>query len=374
MTPRQRIEAVYHGQLPDQVPYMLDLSHWFYHRNQLTWDLSVSYEQPERDLIDYHKRVGAGFYMPNLGFFFEVNYPEDVKITTEKSDDGREIVWRIQTPLGTIQRSRIWEQSSYSWAISDWSIRDEQQLKVLGYALANRTYVPHWDRYQAWVDYVGDMGLVYLQAGYSAMGHLLCYWMGIEGTMYAVVDWHETVREVIDQINQNWLTLINLLACSPAQIIFLGDNFSSDIQPPHFFDEWSRSYYTEAIRRLHAADKFVAVHIDGRLSGALEMIACTGADCADAVTPAPFGDLTPEQCRDEAGPDFILSGGVPPDLWLLHMSTEYFKEAILRWLNLKKRSPRLIANAGDQVPPGAVEDRIVTMRDLVEQYGRYERV
>ena len=42
------------------------------------------------------------------------------------------------------------------------------------------TYAPLWDRYQAWVDDVGDMGVVYLSAGYSAMGHLLNYWMGVE--------------------------------------------------------------------------------------------------------------------------------------------------------------------------------------------------
>ena len=33
--------------------------------------------------------------------------------------------------------------------------------------------------------------------------------------------------------------------------------------------------------------------------------------------------------------------------------------------------PRLIANAGDQVPPHADEDRIAIMRDLVEQHGRF---
>jgi hypothetical protein len=48
-----------------------------------------------------------------------------------------------------------------------------------------------------------------------------------------------------------------------------------------------------------------------------------------------------------------------------------FKKAVLDWLELKKVSPRLIANAGDQVPPGADEDRIKIMRDLVEKHGKY---
>ena len=54
MTARERILAVYRGQTPDVVPYMLDLSHWFYHKHHLPWDLSASYEEPEFELIAFH--------------------------------------------------------------------------------------------------------------------------------------------------------------------------------------------------------------------------------------------------------------------------------------------------------------------------------
>ena len=371
MTHRERILSVYRGQTPDQVPVMLDLSHWFYQKNRMPWDLSVAFEKPEYELMDYHKKSDVGFYMPNLGNFFSIVSPEDVKTTVRKSDDGSEITWECQTPLGNIQRKRRWEEATYAWGISEWGVKTEEDLKVLAYALANRTFQPNWEQYDIWKDYVGDNGAPYIGAGYSGMGYLLNYWMGIEQVMYAAVDWPDTMHEVVGRINRNNLNLIDLLAESPAEIVCMGDNFSSDVQPPHFFDTWSRAYYEEAIRRLHTAGKYVAVHIDGKLRGALQMIREAGADCADAVTPLPMGDLTPEQCRAEAGPDFVLSGGVSPDLWLPGVKTEVFKQAVLDWLELKNQSPRLIANAGDQVPPGAVEDRIDLFRDLVAEYGRY---
>ena len=118
------------------------------------------------------------------------------------------------------------------------------------------------------------------------------------------------------QINANTLDCVDLLARSPAEVVVMGDNFSSDMQPPRFFDTWSRAFYERPSGACTPPASIVAVHIDGRLRGALGMIRDAGADCADAVTPAPMGDLTPAQCRDEAGPDFILSGGVSPDLWL----------------------------------------------------------
>lgn len=373
MTQRERIQAVYRGQTPDVVPYMLDLSHWFYARHRLPWDLSAAYSEPETALIDFHRQVGAGFYMPNLAAFYQTAYPDDVVVEAEKRDVGGapEITWRLTTPRGTIERARRWEDATYAWGISRWGIRTEQDLRIFAEAMAGRQFTSDWAQWRAWDDQVGDIGVVYLSAGYSAMGHLLNLWMGIEQVVYASVDCPEVLQEAVDAANDSNLRLIDLLCASPAQVIVMGDNHSSDIQPPSFFARWSQPYYVEAFRRLHAAGKQVAVHIDGKLQGAISMFRDLGADCGDAITPMPLGDLTPAACRDEAGNDFILSGGVSPELWLETTPVSVFEDHVREWLALKTRSPRLIANAGDQVPPGAEVDRIHTMRDLVEEHGRY---
>ena len=309
MTIRERILAVYRGEVPDVVPYMLDLSHWFYHRRQLPWDLDRAYMEPEHELIEYHRRHDIGFYIANLGSFFDAEYPADVKASVFRVDgETPEIAWRYETPLGSIERRRRWSAETYSWHISRWGVRTEQEIRILAYALGGLRFRPAWTRYRAWVKEVGDCGVVYASPGYSAMGHLLNYWMGIERVMYAAADWPETVHQAVDRINQAVLRLVDLLAESPAEVIIMGDNFSSDIQSPRFFAQWSRRFYAEAIRRLHARGKYAAVYIDGRLRGLLAAFAELGTDCADAVTPAPMGDLTPEECRSEAGPRLVASG------------------------------------------------------------------
>jgi len=373
MTQRERILAVFRGQTPDVVPFMLDLSHWFYHKHSLPWDLSVAYEAPEEPLIAYHRANGVGFYIPNLAPFYQTRYAADVQATSEKLTVRGlpAITWRLCTPLGTLERTRVWEPASYSWGIRDWGVKTEQDLRILGYAMGAREFDSDWHVYRDWADCVGDCGVLYLSLGYSAMGYLLSLWMGIEGTMYALCDWPDTMAEVVEQINAANLRLVDLAAQSPAEVVIMGDNFSTDIQSPRFFAEWSAPYYEEAIRRLHAAGKCAALHIDGRLQGGLRMLAQVGADCADAVTPPPMGDLDAAACRAEAGPELILSGGVSPDLWLPQADVKRFEEAVTDWLATKTVSPRLIANAGDQVPPGAEEARIGLMRELVEQYGRY---
>ena len=66
----------------------------------------------------------------------------------------------------------------------------------------------------------------------------------------------------------------------------------------------------------------------------------------------------------------VLSGGIPPTLWLPEAPVEEFTRAVRAWLMLRHSNARLIANAGDQVPPGADASRIALMRELVENEGR----
>ena len=153
MTIRERILAVYQGETPDVAPFMLDLSHWFYQKNRMPWDLSRAYEEPEWELIEYHKNADVGFYVAQLGAFYDAAYPDDVTAEVVKHDaDGCDaITWRFHTPIGTIERTRVWEETTYAWAIREWAIRTETDLKVLQYALADRAFSPKWENYEAWV-------------------------------------------------------------------------------------------------------------------------------------------------------------------------------------------------------------------------------
>jgi len=95
MTHKQRILSIYHNETPDVVPFMLDLSHWFYHKNKFPWDLSISYDKPEYELIDYHKKHNIGFYIPNLGSFYKTEFPPDVipEVVKIQKDNKIEIIW-----------------------------------------------------------------------------------------------------------------------------------------------------------------------------------------------------------------------------------------------------------------------------------------
>ena len=81
--------------------------------------------------------------------------------------------------------------------------------------------------------------------------------------------------------------------------------------------------------------------------------------------------LTPQQARDEAGPDLILSGGIPPTVFGSGGTDEEFVQAVRKWLDTRHNSPRLILAAGDQVPTDTPYHRIEMLPELVDEYGRY---
>lgn len=374
MTPRERILAVYNGQKPDRVPYMLDLSHYYLHRFQLPWDLCNGYPEPDKGLMDFTRKMGAAFYCPQQTYFWKTEFANDVKSSavTNVVNGVPEIVWRFDTPIGSIERIRVWEPGSYSWAIKKWGVTTEKDLEVLAYAMSSRRYTAIPQNYEDWANYIGEDGLVYLNSGYSAMGYLLNYWMGVENTVYATYDFEDVMEECVQKINDNILDQIRMMANEfSAPVIIMGDNFSSDVQSPPFFQRWSKDFYAKAFEIIHEQGKKVAVHVDGKLKGAIQMMKETGADCIDAVTPGSVGGYTAAEARAEAGKDLILSGGIPNELWYTYSDICDFEKAVKDWLALKEVSPALIAAAGDQVPPGAEESRILRMGELVEEYGYY---
>jgi hypothetical protein len=374
MTERQRILDVFNGKKPDRIPYVLDLSHFYNAKCKRPFHLLNSFPKADYELIDYHKKLGVGFYMPNQAMFYDISYGKDVKSSakTEMVNGVAEIHWEYETPFGKIERIRRWEPSSYSWPVKMTGVQTQNDLKVLGYAMGSRIFSPRIENYLDWKHYVGNDGVVYLSVGYSAIGYLLNYWMGIENTLYASFDMNLRMHETVERINENGLQLLEMAARDyPCEVILMNDEFDSSIQSPAFFSEWSREYYTKAIMIAHKYGKKVSIIYNGRLRGTLSMLCSCGPDAISAITPFPMGDLTPKECRSEAGRDVILSGGVTPDLWYNYVPIDLFKKACMDWIALSKINSAVIADASNQVPPGAEECRIEIYKDLIETYGQY---
>jgi hypothetical protein len=305
-----------------------------------------------------------------MGGFYGIEHATD-EVEEKAAVEGDVFRYTMSTPLGTLYEQREWSPVSFSWDITHRLIQAVEDFPIVEFAMQRRRYVPAYDGYYEWERDLDGIGIPFASTGYCGLGYLVSRYMGVEKAMYAIYDFPDHVQRFIETVNESMLRLIDVMVASPSPVILFSDNLDAFTQPPNLFRRYSAEFYAEMARRAHAAGKWVSIHLDGRLGGLLEILAECRIDIIDAVTPTPMGDLTPEQCREAAGPNTILWGGVPAPAWEPRTSDAEFRDTVKCWLDLRLQSPRLVLAPGDQVPPGTEYRRIAEVAELVEEYGRY---
>jgi hypothetical protein len=368
VTPKERAAAVFEGREPDQVPLLLDLSHWYKKNYNIPFDLS-GLKSVDAGLVELHKELGAVSYVEMGSFYDRVS--TDNRMSSSASTKDGVFTTRITTPEGSIHEERVFNPASYSYTIRKHLLDSVEDFKIVRSYMESLDCVPCWERYSAWEAALGELFFGYCSLPYSGLGYLISRNYGVEKTIYSIFDYPDEVKLLVDSVNSANLRVLEKIIDGPFSVLIISDNFDSTVQTKELFDLYSRVYYTEVANRLHAKGKYLAVHVDGEMRGALTMMRECGVDCIDAATPAPMFSLTPAEARKEAGNDMILSGGIPPTVFGVHGSESEFIESVISWLETRKTSSRLLMAAGDQVPPDASIERIRMVPDLVSRYGKY---
>lgn len=364
MTPRRRLLAVYRGQTPDRVASLADLSYW--HAGNGGGKFipgktdGANFDKIDK-LMELHRRTGAAIHL-NLGSFFGMRYTGDIRV--ESGIQGENYIHTFETPVGSVREVREWSDRSFSWPITHHMVQSVEDLKVIRYIFEHTEFYADWEPYHAANAQVGELGLPLVQAPYTGMGFLMSRYAGIEQTVIFSVDDPDELVQTVETINAAHRTLFEQLAAGPSEVLFVSDNLSSDVQHPAWFHKYSGSHYRWMAEVAHSFDKPLAIHIDGRLRGLLAAMTEVGVDAADAVTPAPHGDITPKQCRDEAGDRLVLSGGIPPNYFDRSVPLSTFDKSVEDWLDLANRSPAVIIAPGDQLPPNGELDRVTRLVEM----------
>jgi hypothetical protein len=360
-TPRERLLAVYRGETPDRVPALADLSYWHAAHGGGKFipghtDGANSDKIPK--LLALHRQTGAAIHL-NLGCFYSERCDDTVHV--ESGVDGELYRHRFETPAGAVEEVRRWSDVTFSWPIVHHMVQRVEDLKVIRYIFDHISYSSRWDVFAEADRLVGDIGLPLVQVPYTGMGFLMSRYAGVERTVMLATDHPEELEEAVDAINRAHEKVLRMMADGPSQVLFHSDNLTSDVQSPRWLERYSGKYYRRMAEIAHEHGKPLVTHIDGRLRGLLRAVCDMGIDGADAVTPAPWGDISPQQCREEAGPKLVLSGGVPPNSFSADVPLGVLDQQIEAWLDLRHQSPALIIAPGDQLPPDGRLDRVARL-------------
>lgn len=348
------------GESTERIPWFGDLTYWYFGLQQQGL-LDPKYQGIEGQ-IRFHKdnKVGQCFLydVPS----YRTEYGNDVSYEETVTADG--IYSTFRTKYGDLTSVQTYSPMNFSYAYTKHMVNSAEELKIMAHIFENMRYFPDYARFHHYDQLIGEDGILVEMAPIngSALQKLLARWAGVENTVELCYDETEVFEECIDIIQQAQMPVFDILAGSGAQLIEWPENLSSDVTG-NLFDRYNVPYYKQVNEILHKAGKYISIHIDGRLKPCLGKLYDAGFDIAEAVTPAPLGDVELEDLRKVAGDEIVIWGGLPGGLFSPSVTDEEFEAYVRRILALN--DPKMILGVADQVPPDAVEGRVREVSRLI---------
>jgi hypothetical protein len=367
MEMRDRVLSVLKREKPDRVPWFGDLDYWataLIGRGQKPADFKTS-----QAYIDWHRDLGVGFYLQ--GYFPFKTIVENCGI--KDWNEGNRRYHEIETPKGTLRECWTWIPDSFTEGPTEHLIKSVDDLPAYQYIHENTRYEPDYEFAYRRLEQIGDMGLFLAYLPKSPLMQMIALDAGIMTVMDIFMQDQGALAQTVSVVKKSHDKAAAISLQSPAEILMIPENLSSEVVGPFLFEDYMRSYQQEWAAKINASGKFSTIHMDGTLQGLLREESSVGLTFIEAMTPAPAGDLA---VKDWAGftedQSTVFWGGLPGVFFTPETSDEYFDEFVIEVLSVMRKEPRYVLGVADQVPPDGLESRVRRVGELVKEYGAYE--
>jgi uroporphyrinogen-III decarboxylase len=366
MTHRERIRKIFKREKPDKVPWFGDLDYWA--TALITNNKKPPNFKQSTEYIDWHRDLDVGFYLQGYFPFKEINHFE-----VKEWNEGNRRFRKKLTPKGDLQECWEYIPSSYTEGPVEHFIKSEADLAALRYVYENTEFIPDYSFGLQRLEQIGDQGVLLCYTPKSPFMHLVALEAGIMAVTFAEMAAPDEFAKTLTVIENAFNSAARFAVDSPAEVLMIPENLSSEMVGPHYFAKYMRPYQEKWIKEIRKAGKYSFIHIDGTLKGLLKQEASTGFDVLEALTPKPVGDLAIEEWAGFVdNPDSILWGGIPGVYFTPAVSEDEFDRHVREVLAVMKTEPRYVLGVADQVPPDGLESRVRRVSELVNKYGEYQ--
>jgi hypothetical protein len=359
MSQRSRILSVLRGQARpgEATPFFPDLS--YYHQVR-TESGTMPPPLAGLSLLELHKRLNFGLPVHLYTDFTYDTIYDDAQVTISSGQLQQHHV--IRTPAGELHGLRERPHRHESWFWREHLVKSPADFPAIEYLHTHRRLVTKPAAVQGVLDELGEFGFIDLVLPRSPIPKLLIDWAGIEAGLLMLHDERTRCEALFEAVAAADDEAFELIAGLPGNVCIFGDNVDEVIVSPPMYRRYSLPYYQRRCEQLHAAGKLVACHMDGRLRGLLPMVADTGLDILDGLTPAPMNDWTLDECLAALGPNQRVWCGVPCTFFCDSTSTAEIRAFGRRIV--ETFGPRVVLNVGDQVPPNADIEKVIALGEL----------
>jgi hypothetical protein len=366
MNERENLLALLGGGKPERVPWFGDLDYW-------ASALIGRGQKPEgfretTAYIDWHRDLGVGFYLQ--GYFPFRTIVENCVVKTWK--DGLKRYRQIETPKGTLRECWQWMPDDFTEGPIEHLVKSVADLPAYQFLHANSHYEPDYVFARQRLEYLKQTGagvmLAYLPK--SPLMQMVALDAGIMAVVEMQCDDPDLLAATLAVVKASHDQAARIAVDSPAELLMIPENLSSEVVGPELFEAFLRPCQTEWAAAIKAAGKYSCIHLDGTLKGLLRQECTVGLTFIEAMTPAPVGDLAVADWAEFCGHDnTILWGGIPGVYFTSWVDDAEFDRHVKETLAVMRRIPRYVLGVADQVPPGGLESRVRRVRELIVEGG-----
>ena len=375
MTPRQRLLAAYRHEPVDRIPCSPRVWAWMaehYGDGGNTTLLRMADEFG----FDPHVAVGVFSHVTGLTTSISHTLP-GVEATTEECEQhGLRAVRRIfRTPEGVLTDvTCVPPPGDRAFGISpnplrtEYMVKDKSDLNALRYLIADKETVS-LDSYLATERFFGERGLVELNI-MSQMCHRAGDTMAMEDLMVAFYDDRAFYDEFVGLFQEEMMAEVEHAIRAGVRHFFANWYYNSMSVgwSPRIWKEVFAPQLKEMCDRVHAVGGTVNIYDDGKFMPVADLIADTGVDVLQTLTPPPVGDCDLAELKRRIGDRVCLMGYVDL-LYVVQRGTPDLIERTVREAIETAGPTGFILGSSDSFRDGTPVENIRAYFNAARKYG-----
>jgi len=345
---RERAMAVYRGEEPDRIPWLI-----------------------------YDGLCPRGFMdrqLRNRGLGLKVSAPilreEMPHVRVETKTIGNIVYRTYHTPVGDLtakERIGLREGAGSSWTVEH-PVKHVSDFEIAEFLAEDTIYVPDYEPFQRAEQNLGDDGIVFVWAGKSPLQKMQIELLGYRAFAIALYMYPKEFESLQRVLEKKADERYRIIAESPAEIVNGTDNINSEIVSPRLFEKYLIPFYDRQAQILHKAGKILENHMDGKLKGLRDLIARINLDVVEAFTPPPMGDLPLAEAR-QAWRGKIISLNFPESVFLEGLDT--VRKNTLEILNEAAPGEDFMITVTEDIPVECRWSGLLVITDMLLKHGVY---
>lgn len=345
MTPRERVLAVMRGEEPDKIPLTM-------YENMIP-QCAVERRLRDDGLCIVNRRVAACIR----------ETPNCVTESHRYTEDGSPRVRTVtRTPAGDVYT--VSEPADFtSWTLEH-LFKAPEDYSVLRYMVEDERYRPNYDEFARAERWMGTDVILRAGIGATPLHQIMIGWMGVETF---AVEWAERRDEILALekiMRAKRRDVYRILADSPITHANYGGNEVPEVMGRERFAQFCVPLYDECAEVFHEKGKLVGSHLDGNNKAWAHLVAASGLDYVEALTPTPDTDMTVREALD-AWPGKFLWINFPSSLHLA--SIEKIKQTTREIIDAAAGTNRLIIGITEDIPKDRWQGNLLAISEVINE-------